>query len=79
MHTQREDKMNSNTDDRYVSDLEAAEILGVSRSWLRQLRCKGGGCRFYSFGRTIRYRLNELHEWAETLSFSSTTERAAKR
>lgn len=61
--------------DRYVDDAEAGEILGLSRSYLRQLRLKGGGPRFCSFGRAIRYSVAELHAWATSKSASSTSER----
>ena len=63
--------------DRYVDDLEAAEILGLSRSYLRQLRLKGGGCRFSSFGRAVRYRLSDLHAWAASKTATSTSDREA--
>jgi predicted DNA-binding transcriptional regulator AlpA len=62
---------------RYVDDAEAGEILGLSRSYLRQLRLKGGGPRFCSFGRAIRYSVTELHAWAASKSASSTSEREA--
>lgn len=63
--------------DRYLDDVEAAELLGLSRSYLRQIRLKGGGPRFCSFGRAIRYPLSELHAWAASKSASSTSEREA--
>ncbi|HZZ32380.1 MAG TPA: helix-turn-helix domain-containing protein [Phenylobacterium sp.] len=63
--------------DRYVDDVHTAEILGLSRSYLRQLRLRGGGPRFSSFGRAIRYRIGDLHDWAASKSAESTSERAA--
>lgn len=60
--------------DRFVDDREAATILGLSRSYLRQLRVKGGGCRFVRFGRAVRYRLADLYTWADQNSSLSTSE-----
>jgi hypothetical protein len=55
--------------DRFIDDLEAAEILKLSPSYLRQLRVKGGGCRYSRFGRAVRYRISDL--------FSMTKRQAA--
>lgn len=63
--------------DRFVDDGEAGEILGLSRSYLRQLRLRGGGPRFSSFGRAIRYSLAGLYEWAASKSATSTSDREA--
>lgn len=61
--------------DRYVDDAEAAPILKLSRSYLRQLRLKGGGPRFSTFGRAVRYRVSDLFTWAESKSATSTSDR----
>src|SRR5579871_3974133 len=58
----------------FVTEAEAARLLNLSRSYLRQLRVKGGGCRFSRFGRAIRYRLSELESWAAARAVSSTSE-----
>ena len=63
--------------DRYVGDLEACRILGLSRSYLRRLRVEGGGPAFSSFGRAVRYRVDNLHRWAESRSRRSTSEQVA--
>ena len=76
MHTQESNQV-SVPPDRYVDDVEAAEILGLSRSYLRQLRLKGGGCPFATFGRAIRYKLSDLYEWAGAKTIHSTSERPA--
>jgi excisionase family DNA binding protein len=62
--------------DRYVDDAEAAQILSLSRSYLRQLRIRGGGCPFSTFGRAVRYRLSDLHQWAASKAATSTSDRA---
>jgi hypothetical protein len=65
----------ANVPDRYVNDIEAARILGLSRSYLRQLRVTGGGCAFSTFGHAVRYRLSDLYAWAEGRSATSTSTR----
>ena len=59
--------------DRFVDDREAAQFLGLSRSYLRQLRVKGGGPPFSKFGAAVRYRLGSLYAWAAECSVSSTS------
>jgi hypothetical protein len=60
-------------EDRFVDDREAAELLHLSRSYLRQLRLNGDGCRYSRFGRAIRYKISDLLAWAATKSVSSTS------
>lgn len=64
------------TYDRYIDDREAADMLGLSRAYLRNLRVSGGGCRFSKFGRAVRYRVGDLLDWANDNSASSTSEAA---
>lgn len=63
--------------DRYVDGFEAAQILGLSEQYLRQLRLVGGGPIFCRFGRAVRYPLDELHLWARSKAAGSTSDRAA--
>lgn len=63
--------------DRFIDDVEAAALLSLSRSYLRQLRLRGGGCAFSSFGRAVRYRVGDLFEWAASKSATSTSDRRA--
>lgn len=63
-------------EDRFIDDAEAADMLGLSRSYLRALRVNGGGCRFTKFGRAVRYRVGDLLAWAHDNSASSTSEAA---
>lgn len=61
--------------DRYIDDQAASELLGLSRSYMRQLRVKGGGPRFSRFSaKAIRYRVADLLSWAEARSVKSTCE-----
>lgn len=69
------------TADQYVNDVAAAEILGLSRSYMRKLRVFGGGPRFSSLGANgrgaVRYCVADLRAWARERSATSTTEAAA--
>ncbi len=52
-----------------LSELHAAEFLGVSRSWLRQVRNQGPregraqGPAFIKTGRLVRYTKADLEAW----------------
>jgi hypothetical protein len=52
---------------RLLSEPQAAECLGVSRSWLQKARCHGYGPAFVKLrrGGGIRYRLTDLDAWLE--------------
>lgn len=63
--------------DRYIPDEAAAELLSLSRSYLRKLRVYGGGPRFSTLGRAVRYRVGDLHAWAQSKTATSTSEREA--
>jgi predicted DNA-binding transcriptional regulator AlpA len=59
---------------RLLSPSEAAEWLGVSKSWLAKLRLYGGGPRYVKFGRTsVRYRMADLFEWSVERLRASTS------
>jgi len=61
--------------DRYVDDRVAADLLGLSRSYLRALRVRGGGPRFAALAqKAIRYRVGELMDWAAQRAKGSTSE-----
>ena len=50
----------------FLTPREAAELLGLSVRQLAHLRRTGQGPDYYRFGRLVRYRLQDLLEWAET-------------
>lgn len=59
----------------YVSTKQAAEILGVSQSYLAKLRClTSTGPRFVKLGKSIRYASADLHTWAEAKARRSTSD-----
>ena len=49
--------------DRFVADIEAAVLLGLSRGHLRTLRVVGGGPPFIKRGKAVRYRVPVLMDW----------------
>lgn len=60
--------------DRFVNDIEAAAILGLSRGYLRSLRVRGGGSPYSTFGKAVRYRLPVLLDWAGSKTVTSTSD-----
>jgi hypothetical protein len=64
--------------DRFVDDLEAGAILGLSPSYLRKLRVTGGGPAFCKLGhRAVRYRLSALYGWASGKEIANTSQWAS--
>src|SRR5687767_14834991 len=52
---------------------EAAAMLGVSASYLNQLRVKGGGPQYSKIGkRIVVYEVADLRDWANTETRRST-------
>jgi hypothetical protein len=49
---------------RKLNVLEAAALLGVSKSWLDKKRLAGGGPQFHKFGRRVLYDTDDLDVWA---------------
>jgi len=52
-------------DDRAVNDTEAAQRLGVSPRYLRQLREEGTGPAYIRLGRRVVYKLADLAAFAD--------------
>lgn len=44
---------------------EAASAMGVSVSYLNQMRCYGGGPKYVKLGRCVRYDARDLADWVE--------------
>jgi predicted DNA-binding transcriptional regulator AlpA len=61
----------------FVSPEQAARYLGVSRSWLAQLRVRGEGPPYHKFGKVVRYQLGNLQEWTDDRKRGSTSQPAA--
>ena len=63
-------KVNFDESSRLLTDAEAAEFLGISRSWLRLARCRGyerDAPPHVRLGRRVYYRFRDLAEWASQL------------
>jgi excisionase family DNA binding protein len=60
--------------DTYLTPDEAARYLRCSVSTLAKLRVYGGGPKYTSIGRGIRYRLADLDGFMESRVASSTSE-----
>ena len=58
----------------YLNTMQAAKYLGVNRKKLDRMRCEGGGPAYYKFGNSVRYRLEDLEEWARPRRRLSTSE-----
>ena len=60
--------------DQFADDRAVAALLGLSRSYLRQLRVNGGGPKFSKLGAAVRYRVSDVLAWAEAKSATSTSD-----
>lgn len=64
--------------DQFLDEERAADLLGLSRSYLCKLRTSGGGPQFSKLSyRMVRYRVGDLLAWAASKSARSTSELAA--
>lgn len=50
--------------DLFIGEKEAGEYLGLSHRTLQGMRVKGGGPEFSKFGKSVRYRVSDLKNWA---------------
>ena len=56
-----------------MTEAEAASLLRVSQRTLGRWRVEGGGPAFRRFGRRIGYAAADLHTWADTRRYRSTS------
>ena len=56
---------------------QAAAYVGVSVSYLNQLRVAGGGCPYRKIGRRVTYSRDDLDEWLSARRRTSTAAIAA--
>lgn len=59
---------------RMLTELEASEFLKISRRTLQAWRLKGGGPKFCSFGRAVRYCETDISQWIEGCKRASTSQ-----
>jgi predicted DNA-binding transcriptional regulator AlpA len=63
------------SDRRLLTEREAARFLGMTVSFLRARRIRGGGPPFIRVGsRTVRYDVRDLEGWIEAQRRQSTSE-----
>jgi len=62
--------------EKILTQVEAAQILGVSERTLERHRTAGTGPRFTRLGRLIRYREQDLIDFVELNLCASTSEYA---
>jgi predicted DNA-binding transcriptional regulator AlpA len=51
---------------RLLKEAETSRYIEMSRPWLRQKRCDGGGPPYLKIGRAIRYDISDLDRWLDT-------------
>ena len=62
------------TKNGYLTTKQAAEYLGVSRSWLEKLRVFGDGPPFYKVSaRRVLYQKSELEAWVARYRMNDTS------
>lgn len=59
---------------KLLSTAQAAELLGVSVSYLNKQRLTGGGIRYVKIGARVVYDPRDLHAYIEANKFGSTSE-----
>jgi predicted DNA-binding transcriptional regulator AlpA len=62
---------------RKLSVSEAAQVLGMSVSWMNKRRTEGGGPPFHKFGRRVLYDSKSIEEWAESNRIATTAQQIA--
>lgn len=63
---------------RMLRQKAVAEMLGMTESWVEQIRLKGGGPAFCKFGKSVRYKIEDILEWIEMRRCTSTSEYTAQ-
>ena len=61
-------------DHTFLTVMEAANYLRLSKSFLDKLRCNGGGPKYHRHGRRIFYKVEDLDAWSDGRCFSSTSQ-----
>ena len=48
----------------YISEKEASSILGLSIKKMQKDRLQRIGLPYYKFGRSVRYKIADIEDWA---------------
>jgi hypothetical protein len=59
---------------KFVDTKTAAAHLACSAAFLTKIRGSGGGPIFHKFGKSVRYRVDELDAYASARAHGSTAE-----
>lgn len=62
-----------------VETAGAAKMLGLSTTWLEQLRVRGGGPAYVKIGSRVVYRIADLEGWLEANRRTDTSQRVDGR
>lgn len=63
----------------YLTTEKAAQISGLSASYLNKLRCFGGGSPYLKIGRKCLYRRDQFEAWLDEHQRHSTSEYGIER
>jgi len=55
---------------------DAAQYVQLTENWLAKLRCRGGGPRYTTLGKRVRYPVQSLDEWIASNMRKSTSDNA---
>lgn len=62
-------------DDKLLTEVQVAKLLGMSPRTLQKWRYQGGHTpRFHKVGRAVRYRLGDVKEWLRERQRRSTAD-----
>jgi predicted DNA-binding transcriptional regulator AlpA len=53
------------TNDKYLTDAQAAEIMGLAVQTLRNWRCNRRGPKFFKIGRAVRYSQEAIQQFMD--------------
>ena len=59
----------------YLTTIQAAEYLGMSRQWLEIGRCRAYGPRYVKLGHAVRYKRSALDDFMAARERDHTAER----
>lgn len=63
---------------KWLRTRQAAAYLNISHRTLEKLRSTGGGPSYRKVTGTVLYRMDELDEWIESKTFTSTSDKSNK-
>lgn len=61
-------------DQQWLTEIDAARRLGMSRKWLQKTRLSGHGPLFAKFGSAVRYSLRDIEEYERSCLRRSTSD-----